>query len=112
MPGEEIDIIVRYIYPKIGFKTYLEILCIIEYISFLVGIMGVEGWATSAGDSWTAAAAAGLFGWRGNWPLSICSSSFWGCWRKNPVMATKSSRPWTSGPRVFTYRVPAWCTPP
>ena len=34
-----------------------------------------------------------------------------GCWRKSPAMATKSSRPSTNGPRVFTFRVLAWSTP-
>ena len=57
-----LDTILRYIYLKIGFTTYREIICIIIYITFSDGAMAAAGSVISARGSWTgetwAAAAA------------------------------------------------------
>jgi hypothetical protein len=69
----EVDTIVRYIYLKICFTTYLEMTCIIVFIFSLGDITGVAGLATLAGDSW-ATWAAEASAWAENWLRSICSS--------------------------------------
>ena len=50
--SRRLDTIVRYIYRKICFKTYREILCIIVYITFSGGITAITGSVPSAGASW------------------------------------------------------------
>ena len=70
-----IDTIVRYVYRKIRYKTYREILCIIIHIILLGGTAAITGSVPLAGASWRAAAwAAAALAWGENLAQAICSS--------------------------------------
>src|SRR5258705_302386 len=104
----KIDIIVRYIYRKIGLKTYREILCIIVFINVSGGIAAMGSDPLEGHSCKAAAWAAADLAWAENLAQAICSSSYSSCSTKNRAMAMKSSRNSMNVRKASTFRAPAW----